>query len=66
MAARQKKAVAKPLVIATIYGKSLCTTAVVQQMVCMPDIAGIKRYQAINFIVTDIASHDVILGMAWL
>jgi hypothetical protein len=65
-ARRRKKAVAKPPVIATVNGESLPTTAVVQHMVRMHDSAGVKRCHAINFVIADIASYNVILGMAWL
>jgi hypothetical protein len=65
-AGRRKKAVAKLPAIATVNGESLRTTAVVRHMVRMRDSAGIKRCHAINFVVADIASYDIILGMAWL
>jgi hypothetical protein len=32
----------------------------------MRDSAGVKRCHAINFVIADIASYDIILGMAWL
>ncbi len=35
-------------------------------MVRMRDSAGVKRCHAINFVVADIASYDIILGTAWL
>jgi hypothetical protein len=35
-------------------------------MVHMRNSAGVKRYHAINLVVADIASYDIILGMAWL
>ncbi len=65
-AGRRKKAVAKPPAIATVNGESLCTMAVVQHMVRMRNSAGVKRCHAINFVVADIASYDIILGMDWL
>ncbi len=52
--------------VATVKGKPLRTTAVVWHMVRMCNSAGFKRCLAINFIVADIVSYDVILGMAWL
>ncbi len=41
-------------------------TAVVHQMVHMRDTAGAKRSYEINFVVTNIAHYDLILGIAWL
>ncbi len=35
-------------------------------MVRMCNSAGVKRCHAINFFIADIASYDIILGMAWL
>jgi hypothetical protein len=63
-ARRQKKGIAKPPVIATVNGMSLHTTAIVRHMVRMWDSAGVKCCHVINFIVVDIASYNVILGIA--
>ncbi len=65
-AGRRRKAVAKLPVITTVNGKLLHTTAIVRHKVRMRDNAGVKRCHAINFVVADIASYDIILGMAWL
>jgi hypothetical protein len=65
-AGRQKKAVTKLPAIATVNGKLLCTTTIVQHMLCMRDSAGAKRCHSINFVIADIASYDIILAMAWL
>jgi hypothetical protein len=55
-----------PTPIAAVNGEPLRATAVIRQMVRMPDSAGAKRGHAINFIIADIAHYDMILGMAWL
>ncbi len=55
-----------PPPIATVNGEPLRATAVIRQMVRMQNSAGAKRSHAVNFVVADIAHHDMILGMAWL
>ncbi len=65
-ARRQKRAIVKQPIIATVNGKLLCTTAVVRHMVRMHNSAGIKRCHRIHFIVTDVVGYNVILGKAWL
>jgi hypothetical protein len=40
--------------------------AIVQHMVRMRNSTGVKRCHAINFVVANIASYNLILGMAWL
>jgi hypothetical protein len=65
-AGRRKKAVAKLPAIATVNGESLRTTTIVRDMVRMRNSAGVKRCHAINFVIADIASYNIILGTAWL
>ncbi len=65
-ARRRKGAIAKPPAIVTVNGKSLRTTAIVRYMVRMCDSSGVKHCQAINLVIANIASYDIIIGMAWL
>jgi hypothetical protein len=65
-ARRRQKAVAKLPAIATVNSESLRTTAIVRHMVRMRDSAGVKCCHPINFVIANIASYDIILGMAWL
>ncbi len=66
MASRRKKRDRVPLPITTVNGEPFCATAVIHQMVQMCDSAGVKRSNAINFVVANIAHYNIILGMAWL
>jgi hypothetical protein len=50
----------------TVNGKLLHATAVVQQMARMCNSARMKQSQGINFVVADVAHHNMILSMAWL
>ncbi len=62
----RKKAVTKPPASTTVNSEPLLTTAVIQHIVRMCNSTSVKRCHAINFVIADIASYDVILGMAWL
>jgi hypothetical protein len=63
---RWRRAVRQPPLVAAINSELLLTTAIVREMVRMCDSAGVKCSHAVNFVVADIRSYDVTLGMAWL
>ncbi len=52
--------------ITTVNGEPLRATAVIRQMVWMRNSAGTKQSHVINFVIADIAHHDLIFGVAWL
>jgi hypothetical protein len=59
-------AIRQPPLVDAVNGESLCTTAVVREMVRMCDSARVKRSHAVIFVIADIRGYNVILGMAWL
>ncbi len=65
-ARRRKNAIAKPPAITTVIGELQHTIAILWDMMHMHNSADVKRCHAINFVVHDIASCNIILEMAWL
>jgi hypothetical protein len=56
---RPKRAARQPPPITTIYGKPLCTTIVVREIVRMHDSGKVKHSHAVNFILADIRGYNI-------